>query len=195
LKQPLNGAGGQPWTPKESKKAISIIQKIQSQESSMSCATTPRQAPAPIPGVPFCVNCKAHVVTHESQIQHLDSGHKTMRHQGKILVDLLPPMSQEADLYETRQSRVHPRSFSRQHFVSKTIKLFSEHRTYGPQWSLALGPFRGSDTRPKSIDSTGPVGVLVAHTPTRALTSSRRRPTGTKKKKLSHRPDDWMTKE
>lgn len=66
----------------------------------MSCATTPRQAPAPIPGVPFCVFCKAHVVTHESEIQHLDSEHKPMRHQGKILVDLLPAMSPEVDLYE-----------------------------------------------------------------------------------------------
>jgi hypothetical protein len=105
VKQPLNDAGIQPWTPKESKKAISIIQKIQSQESPMSCSMTPRQAPAPIPGVPFCVNCKAHVVTHESEIHHLDSEHKTMRHQGKILVDLLPPMSPEVDLcdnmYET----------------------------------------------------------------------------------------------
>jgi hypothetical protein len=105
VKQPMNDAGSQPWTPKESKKAISIIQKIQSQESPMSCTTTPRQAPAPVPGVPFCVNCKAHVVTHESEIQHLDSEHKTMRHQGKILVDLSPPMSPEANLddnmYET----------------------------------------------------------------------------------------------
>lgn len=95
VKQPLDhGATVQPcWTPTESQKAISIIQKMHSHES-------PRQAPAPIPGVPFCVYCKAHVVTHESEVQHLDSEHNTMKHQGKILVDLLPRPSPEEDMYE-----------------------------------------------------------------------------------------------
>jgi hypothetical protein len=104
VKQPLNDASSsQPLTPNESKNAISIIQKMQSQDTPMS---SPRQAPAPVPGVPFCVFCKAHVVTHESEIQHLDSDHNTMKHQGKILVDLVPQPTIEEDLqyedtYET----------------------------------------------------------------------------------------------
>jgi hypothetical protein len=45
-------------------------------------------------------------VTHESEIQQLDSDHNTMKHQGKILVDLVPQPTIEEDLqyedtYET----------------------------------------------------------------------------------------------
>jgi hypothetical protein len=108
VKQPLDTdtSNTEPWTPTESKKAISKIQKMHSsgQDSPMSCATTPAtRTPAPIPGVPFCVHCKAHCITHESEIQHLDAAHNTMKHQGKILVDLVPAVHQftEPDMYET----------------------------------------------------------------------------------------------
>jgi hypothetical protein len=80
---------------------IAKIQKMYSREESnlsMSCNSAPRP-PAPIAGVPFCVNCKAHVVTHESEIQFLDTEHNTLKHQGKILVDLIPPPSPHPDTY------------------------------------------------------------------------------------------------
>jgi hypothetical protein len=108
VKEPLdlkdNNGGQNPLSPNSSKKAISIIHQIHTQESAISCSDTPR-APSPIAGVPFCVNCKAHVVTQESEIQYLDTEHNTMKnlsHQGKILLDLLRlSPSPHPDMYET----------------------------------------------------------------------------------------------
>jgi hypothetical protein len=105
VKQPLDSnnnddASKQPWSPTDSKNAIAILQNMHSQESPMSCLT-PQRAPAPIPGVPFCVNCKSHVVTHESEIKYLDTEHNTMKHQGKMLFDLLPQPSPRSEMYET----------------------------------------------------------------------------------------------
>jgi hypothetical protein len=110
VKEPLDlknhNKGQQTLSPTSSKKAMSIIHQIHTQESTISCATTPR-APSPIPGLPFCVNCKAHVVTQESEIQYLDTEHSTMKnlsHQGKILLDLVRMSpSPHPDMYETRR--------------------------------------------------------------------------------------------
>jgi len=81
---------------KLTKKDAALIRMINSQESNLSETT---KSAHPIQGIPFCVSCKAHVITDESEVKFLDQT-DVAKLTGSILVDLAGAPSPQASQYD-----------------------------------------------------------------------------------------------